>query len=549
MRSIASAARWAAYLLVAATMLVVIVACPEGPAGEPGQPGQPGQPGEPAKLPPIPVGSIDAVSVVAGQSADAMDVSAYFSEPEGQDLTYSVSTSDATVATAAVTGSSVTITGVGAGTARITVTATDTTALSISQVIAVTVTAVPVGPVAMMPCAAVPMLKKDETCEEAVAAGQALESGDTSIFSVTVKADTDGLIWTVKATGKGKTTLRVVDKATKQVVRIKQATVINTDPERSDKVLDTTVDLLEMTRHTSATPSFNYDAKKDTLYTIDMRGSFASYFKDKDGASDLAKYHITTDTPYVIVRGQHADNGMVLVDVANMAADSFQLSIVAEDKGMAMSPALTGMVRWQPAVGRTYVVEQFDSGNLRTEDIELRWGSGVTHTLRFAQVLPIVAPATATDEVALEFIADWTAPAASDWPGTEFPGDDFLVSTTKPTEATTDTSPADGIIDVSGGRYIEITATSPISVGAYTAVANGATGDARFPTLAFTLRGSGASEPATGTATITINYYAVYDADGIDDPATTDVVEGAAQERKVHLAASKTLMVNIIRVQ
>ena len=78
MRSIASAARWAAYLLVTATMLVVIVACPEGPAGEPGQPGQPGaspvSPVRPLCCRRSLVGTIDAITVTAGAAATTMDV-------------------------------------------------------------------------------------------------------------------------------------------------------------------------------------------------------------------------------------------------------------------------------------------------------------------------------------------------------------------------------------------------------------------------------------------------------------------------------------------
>ena len=240
MRSIASVTRWAAYLLVATTLLVVIVACPEGPSGEPGQPGQPGlpgqpgQPGQPAGIPPINSGSIAAVAATAGETV-TIDAATYFTEPQGEALVYAASSSATDVATASAEGSVVSITGVAAGTATISVTATDPGGLSSTQTFVVTVTAadsVPTVEPIMTPCGAEPMLKKKETCEEAVTSTQALESGDTNIVSVALKSGTVST-WVVTAKNKGSTTLRVVDKATKGVARIKQIEVVNTAPTRS----------------------------------------------------------------------------------------------------------------------------------------------------------------------------------------------------------------------------------------------------------------------------------------------------------------------------
>ena len=355
-----------------------------------------------------------------------------------------------------------------------------------------------------------------------------------NIFEVAVKADTGGLIWVVTAKAKGKTTLRVIDKATKDVVRTKQAEVVNTAPARSDVVLDTTENLLEMTPQTQATPSFTLDPKMDTLYTIDMRRALDKYFKDEDGAGDLTSYEITTDTPYVIVRKYDADAGLVLVDVVNkpMTADSFVISVVAVDAGEEKSPALMGTVRWQPArsKGMPYEIEQFDSGKFRAEDIELRWGSGVTHTLQFKHVV-IPGDDARTGNVALEFINDKAAPDGVTY---DPPAHDAVTATPPAAAALTDAN-GDGDIDAAAGtRWIEITATSPITPGAYTIDTDGS-----GPTLAFTLSGSGQTEPRVGTATITFTQYLVYDKDGTEDE----------HSRQKHAHGSQTLTVNIVRVK
>ena len=91
---------------------------------------------------PVAVGTISGQSVESGQTV-AVDVSPFFSDPDGQALTYTATSSNSGVATATLDGSSVTIAGAAAGTATITVTATDPGALSAQQRFAVTVTGGP----------------------------------------------------------------------------------------------------------------------------------------------------------------------------------------------------------------------------------------------------------------------------------------------------------------------------------------------------------------------------------------------------------------------
>ncbi len=83
-------------------------------------------------------GSIDAVTLKEGDTAEMVDVSSKFSDPDNDDLIYTAMTSNNAIATVAVNGSVVTISPVAAGITTITVMASDGT-LSAHQEIAVTV--------------------------------------------------------------------------------------------------------------------------------------------------------------------------------------------------------------------------------------------------------------------------------------------------------------------------------------------------------------------------------------------------------------------------
>ena len=104
-----------------------------------------------ANMAPTAAGMIAPVTVMETMES-AMDVSMYFSDAEGDTLTYMAASSDDMVATASVYGSMVTITGVAEGMATITVTATDEdgSGMSAMQKIMVTVSDTPPATTAPM---------------------------------------------------------------------------------------------------------------------------------------------------------------------------------------------------------------------------------------------------------------------------------------------------------------------------------------------------------------------------------------------------------------
>ena len=92
--------------------------------------------GEPQ--PPIAIGRISALTVDVG-STGSVDLAGYFSDADGDILTYTAGSSDPGVATAAISGATVQVTAVAAGNATVTVTASDPGGLSADQTFAVTV--------------------------------------------------------------------------------------------------------------------------------------------------------------------------------------------------------------------------------------------------------------------------------------------------------------------------------------------------------------------------------------------------------------------------
>ena len=132
--------------LTATQTIAVLVA--QGTGTVPGQaPGQgTGQVAEATSQPnraPVAVGTVSPITLTAGDSAQAVNLSIYFSDPDGDLLTYTVVSSDTSKATVNVAGAIITITPVAEGTTTITVMAQDPAGLTATQVIVASVGSAP----------------------------------------------------------------------------------------------------------------------------------------------------------------------------------------------------------------------------------------------------------------------------------------------------------------------------------------------------------------------------------------------------------------------
>ncbi len=87
---------------------------------------------------PLPRGTVPGVTVEVGATA-SVDASLYFSEPDGEALTYAAGVSDTAVARVSTAGSTITVTARARGGATITITASDPGGLSATQTFGVTV--------------------------------------------------------------------------------------------------------------------------------------------------------------------------------------------------------------------------------------------------------------------------------------------------------------------------------------------------------------------------------------------------------------------------
>lgn len=92
----------------------------------------------PANRAPEPAGSIPGQTVNVGDTA-ALDLSSYFTDADGDALSYTAASSVAAVAAVSVSGATLTVAGVAAGSASVTVTATDPAGLSAAQTFEATV--------------------------------------------------------------------------------------------------------------------------------------------------------------------------------------------------------------------------------------------------------------------------------------------------------------------------------------------------------------------------------------------------------------------------
>ncbi len=265
----------------------------------------------PANQAPAAVGSLGARTIAVGAEI-TVDVAANFSDPDGDALTYTASTSDAGVATASVSGAAVTVSGAGPGDATITVTARDPGGLSATQTMAVTVEA-PNGPPTVVGSIDDRTVTVGDTLATDVAElfedpdGDDLTYGATSSDTAVATAQVDGATLTVVAIGEGASTV----------------TVTATDPADNAAALDFTVTVEPPNR----APEIADTIPAQTLVAGDtVRLDPGDYFSDPDG--DALSYEAVSANTGVATALIDA-NGMI--EIGAQAPGGTIVTVTASD--------------------------------------------------------------------------------------------------------------------------------------------------------------------------------------------------------------------------
>ncbi len=268
---------------VASLLVAWAAACGDGGGGDGGGPLDPGPPQTPNRAP-EPVGAIPSVGLAVGADA-ALELSSYFIDPDGDRLSYTAESSDASVATASVSGSRLTIAGLAEGSATVTVTARDPAGLSAVQNVGVTVERANRAPEAVRSIPPVGLaagsdVTFDISSSFADADGDALsyaaESSDVSVATASVSGST--LTITGIAAGSATVTATARDPAGLSASQNVDVTI----SEGSNRAPEGTLPFADVTLPAGVTITFNV----------------LSYFYDPDG--DRLTYSGRTSNPDVI---------------------------------------------------------------------------------------------------------------------------------------------------------------------------------------------------------------------------------------------------------
>ena len=289
---------------------------------------------------PVAVGEIDSRDLRAGESA-GVDVSAYFTEPDGQPLSYAGSVSDAAIVKLSMSGPVVTFEALAKGTAAVTATATDPGGLTATQSFVVTV---PNRAPGAMGSIEPQIIEVDATTTTDVTGyftdpdGDVLTltaaSSEPAVATVSVH---EGEL-TVAAAAKGEATVTVTATDTEGLTATQTfvVTVPNRPPQATGSIEGQTIEV-------------------DETSMLDLSG----YFSDPDG-DDLVYSAMTSDGAVAMVR---ADGGALTVTA--VAKGEATVTVTATDtEGLTATQAFGVTVPNRPPLaaglieGQTIEVDQ-----------------------------------------------------------------------------------------------------------------------------------------------------------------------------------------------
>ncbi len=292
---------------------------------------------------PVAEGTVPAQTVEVGDSA-TVDISPFFSDPDGDALSYSAATSDTTVIVAMATGSVISVVAVAKGEATVIVTAADTEGLTATQSFSVEVPNQAPMVADMIPVQTVAVgdrVTLDMTPFFADPDGDALHYGAVAMDGDVAVASVEGSAVIVTALAKGTTTV----------------TVTATDIEGLTATQDFTVTVPNQAPvPVGSLPSQTLQAGAAT--TLDV----TTYFRDPDG--DMLAYAALSSDEAVA----SATASGPTVTVMAVARGEATVTVTATDtEGLAATQSFTVMVpNRAPVVARQISEQQVEQSRTRT---------------------------------------------------------------------------------------------------------------------------------------------------------------------------------------
>lgn len=277
------------------------------------------------------VGTIDDITVDQGRSI-SFDASAYFTDPDGDDLSHTATSSRTATATVTVSGSSVTVRGRSAGTATIAVIVHDPEGLSVVQNFDVTVVRSNEAPRAV---GTIPDLTLPPDEERTVDLDRyfidpdgdqlhySATSSDRSVATVTVSDETATV--TGEAEGTSIITVTATDPGGLAATQDFKVTVSDS-PNQAPVVVRLIVDLTGLVGERYALPL-------DTVFE-DPDGDPLTYTTSSSNTS-VVEPEVINDTMFVSLVGLgSATVSVTATDPGNLSAtETFQVTVVQEPSG------------------------------------------------------------------------------------------------------------------------------------------------------------------------------------------------------------------------
>ncbi|MYB97144.1 MAG: hypothetical protein F4X60_01110 [Gemmatimonadetes bacterium] len=296
--------------------------------------------------PPLARGAIPPITV-AVDSTVSVDASSYFTEPDGEVLTYSATSSNSAVATVAVSGSTVSVTAIAKGLTTVTVTASDPGGLGTTQDFRTMVPNRQPVPAGTIP-------------EQTVEVGEPVSVDLSPYFD---DPDGDTLTYAARSSGPGLATVSVTGSTLVIAAVAKGTTTVTvtaTDPEG-----------LEATQTFQSTipnrpPGPTGTIPEQTLYIGDtVTVDLSPYFDDPDG--DALMYAAASTNSGVVTASA---SGSTLV-IAAGAKGTATVTVTATDpEGLAATQTLQSTIPNRPPGPTGTIPEQtFHLGDTVTVDL------------------------------------------------------------------------------------------------------------------------------------------------------------------------------------